>query len=198
AAVDSTSTSSDPAPVLYRGFRANEWDAFVQDDWRVSNRFTVNLGVRWEYYGPPHNFQPGLDSNMYFGSRTTPIVDPNTGNACNDPTTGNVFCPAGNSFYAGVATEAAQLRNHDIWNKDTNNFGPRVGFAWDLFGKQKFVVRGGFGIAYDRMYNNIFENMRFNPPFYSVATIFFSGAQYLPGVYNIPFNGQAAFGDPAN
>ena len=48
------------------------------------------------------------------------------------------------------------------------------------------------------MYNNIFENLRFNPPFYSVSTIFFSGAQYLPGVYNVPFDAQATFGDPAN
>ena len=52
-------------PNYYRGFRANEVAAYVQDDWRINPRLTVNLGVRWEYFGPPHNFQQGLDANFY-------------------------------------------------------------------------------------------------------------------------------------
>jgi hypothetical protein len=199
AAVDSTNSQ---LPDLYRGFRANEWAAFLQDDWRVSNRFTVNVGVRWEYYGPPHNYKPGLDSNMYFGSGATPIINPNTGDPCNDPSTGNIFCPASNKFYAGVSTEAFQLRNHDIWNKDTNNFGPRVGFAWDLLGSQKLVMRGGFGVMYDRIYNNTYENIRFNPPHFSLNTVFFYGPLTSPGpgqpdLFSYPFTTRSLFNDPA-
>ena len=63
-----------------------------------------------------------------------------------------------------------QVKNSDIWHKDTNNFAPRIGFAWDTLGNQKWVVRGGFGIFYDRLYNNVFENIRFNPPFYADET----------------------------
>jgi hypothetical protein len=175
-------------PIYYRGFRANEFGAYVQDDWRIHPHLTLNLGVRWDYFGPPHNFTPGLDSNLYTGSKQTPIATAST----------NPFFPVDNTVYAGFSTATFQVRNHEIWKKDLNNFAPRVGFAWDVSGRSKFVVRGGFGIAYDRMYNNIFENIRFNPPFYSVATLFFQSAQSLPGIYNVPFTGQAVFGDPAN
>jgi hypothetical protein len=180
-------------PVYYRGFRANEFGAYFQDDWRIHPHLTLNLGLRWDYFGPPHNFQPGLDSNLYTGSTQTPIVTSST----------NPFFPANNTVLAGFATSTFQIRNQEIWNKDTNNFAPRVGFSWDALGKQKFVVRGGFGIAYDRMYNNIFENLRFNPPFYEVSTF---GAlnngvpgslQETPGIYTVPFTGFTQFNNPA-
>jgi len=187
ASIDPTKTPAT-RPIYYRGFRANEYAAYVQDDWRIHPRLTLNLGLRWDYFGPPHNYRAGLDSNLYTGNPATPFATNST----------NPFFPSGDPLFAKWGSSTFQVRDHEIWNKDTNNFSPRVGFAWDTFGSQKFVVRGGFGIAYDRMYNNIFENIRFNPPFFSVSTIFFSGAQYLPGVYNVPFNAQAAFGDPAN
>jgi outer membrane receptor protein involved in Fe transport len=187
ASIDPTKTPAT-RPVYYRGFRANEVGAYVQDDWRITSRLTLNLGVRWDYFSPPHNFQKGLDSNLFTGSKSTPIATDSE----------NPFFPLNNPTYAGFATATFQLRDNEIWKKDRNNFSPRFGFAWDPFGKQKFVLRGGFGIAYDRMYNNIFENLRFNPPKYSVATIFSASPTTLPGVYNVPFDGQAVFGDPAN
>ena len=60
-----------------------------------------------------------------------------------------------------------QVHNTSLWNKDLNNFGPRIGFAWDMLGNQKLVLRGGWGAFYDRIYNNVFENIRFNPPYYA-------------------------------
>lgn len=176
-------------PVYYRGFRANEGAVYGQDDWRVTRRLTLNLGVRWEYFGPPHNFQSNVDSNFYVGSATTPFPTTST----------NPFIPVNNPFYASVATGSAQLRNSSIWNKDRNNFGPRVGFALDVMGNQKFVLRGGYGINYDRMYNNIFENIRFNPPNFDFALMgaFINGVPVgsfeSPGLYSAPFTGTAAF-----
>ena len=170
-------------PIYYRGYRANEFGAYVQDDWRVSSRLTLNLGVRWDYFGPPSNFQPNLDSNFYFGPTTTPI----------STTSDNPFFPINSTSSARVATGSFQTR-HPIWNQDKNNFGPRVGFSWDTFGNQKMVVRGGFGVAYDRIYNNIFENLRFNPPFFSDDNFGLfgangapAGALATPGFYQIPF-----------
>ena len=53
-----------------------------------------------------------------------------------------------------------------------------MGFAWDALGNQKFVVRAGFGVMYDRIYNNLFENIRFNPPYFSDNQI---GANFSGG-----------------
>ncbi len=181
------SASIDPRtgglPVYLRGYRANEFGAYGQDDWRVGSRLTLNLGLRWDYFGPPQNFNPSLDSNFYFGPATTPISTTST----------NPFFPSGNPYYARLATGSFQTR-HPIWNQDTNNFGPRVGFAWDTLGNQKMVIRGGFGVAYDRIYNNLFENIRFNPPFFSDDNFGLfgangapAGALATPGFYSIPF-----------
>jgi hypothetical protein len=192
-------------PDFYRGYRANEYAAFLQDDFRVSNRLTLNLGLRWEYFGPPHNFQSNIDSNFYFGTPVTP-----TAQQCTDPVSGllvscaslgtaNPYFPSSNPFYASVATGTFQVRNNEIWNKDTNNFAPRLGFAWDVFGTQKFVVRAGAGVMYDRIYNNLFENIRFNPPFFSdnQIGIFATGVPTPAGALTFPFTSRALFNDPA-
>ena len=186
AAVDPTTGG---LPDVYRGYRANEFASYFQDDWRVSQRLTVNWGLRWEYFGPPHDFRPNIDSNFYFGVPVTPIKT----------TSNNPFFPASNPFYASVATGTFQVRNNEIWNKDTNNFGPRLGFAYDMFANQKVILRGGAGIMYDRIYNNVFENIRFNPPYYSLNGIGSMvngvpvGAISSPGLYTVPFTSTPAF-----
>jgi hypothetical protein len=176
-------------PEVYRGFRANEFAAYIQDDWRVSQRLTLNMGLRYEYFGVPHNYKPDIDSNFYFGTPVTPITTSST----------NPFFPLDNSFYAGVASGTFQVRNHEIWNKDTNNFGPRVGFAYDLLGNQSLILRGGAGVMYDRLFNNVFENIRFNPPYFSDNQIGLQyngvpvGALSTPGLYTVPFTSTPSF-----
>ena len=68
-------TSSLPAaicrwvqPAFNRNNRYNDGNFYVQDSWKVTPRLTLNLGVRWEYYGVQHNANPALDSNFYLGS----------------------------------------------------------------------------------------------------------------------------------
>lgn len=190
ASVDPT---TGQRPNYYRGFRANEMAAYFQDDWRISKRLTFNLGLRFDYFGPPHNYVPNIDSNFYFGTPVGPIVPGGVSNP---------FFPNDSPLYAQVASGNFQVRNTGIWNKDTNNWAPRAGFAWDTMGNQKLVVRGGYGIGYDRMYNNIFENIRFNPPFYCTCNFgalvngVAGGEDSTPGVYTIPFTSTGAFADP--
>jgi hypothetical protein len=185
----SVNPSTGLAPDFYRGFRANEVALYFQDDWRVLSRLTVNLGLRYEYFGPPHNFKEDYDSNFYFGTKVTPVAT----------ATDNPYFPIDDPFYAGVATGEFMTRNNEIWNKDTNNFGPRVGFAYDILGDHKLVLRGGFGIMYDRIYNNAFENIRFNPPLFSdnmigtYANGYPSGALSTPGILTLPFSSRAVF-----
>lgn len=176
-------------PEYYRGYRANEIAWYMQDDWKIHPRLTLNLGLRWEYFGPPHNFQKGLDSNIYFGSPLTPVP----------VVTSNVFYPLNSPQAAMVYGSQAIQTDHDVWHKDTNNFAPRIGFSWDVLGTQKLVLRGGGGFFFDRIWNNLFENIRFNPPFFSFASLgYFAGASPVgpletPGVYAAPFTNTQIF-----
>ncbi|HLX83966.1 MAG TPA: TonB-dependent receptor [Terriglobales bacterium] len=185
--------STGAVPNFYRGYRANEVAFYGQDDWRISSRLTLNLGLRWEYFGPPHNFQPNIDSNVYYGQGVTPF-------ACPAPC--NQFFPSNNQYYSFEAGANFQVHNSSLWNKDLNNFAPRIGFAYDVLGNQKLVVRAGFGAFYDRIYNNIFENIRFNPPYFAdeLAGLFQSGAALgpmkTPGLLTVPFTSNALFVSP--
>jgi hypothetical protein len=187
--------SNGQVPNEYRGYRANEVGLYGQDDWRVNSRLTLNLGLRWEYFGPPHNYLPNIDSNVYFGTGVTPF--------CNTAPCTNPFYPSNNLWYAFEAGANFQVHNSSIWNKDLNNFGPRVGFAWDMLGNQKLVLRAGWGAFYDRIYNNVFENIRFNAPFFADETtgIFQSGTPVgplkNPGLYTVPFTSNGDFINPA-
>ena len=181
ASIDPTTNT---LPNVYRGYRANEVAAFAQDDWKIAPRLTINLGLRWDYFGPPHNFEPGYDSNVYFGTFGTPI------------STGNPFFPM--TPLAGALQGSSFIqKNSNIWNKDTNNFGPRVGFSYDLTGQGKFVMRGGFGIGFDRLYNNVYENLRFNPPRFADNSVGYfvngvpAGPTDIPGLYTVPFSANA-------
>ncbi len=182
--------STGAVPDYYRGYRANEVAMYGEDDWRVNSRLTLNLGLRWEYFGPPHNFKKDIDSNLYFGTPVTPIP-------CPAPC--NPFFPQNSPYYAYEATATFQVHNSSIWNKDLKNFGPRVGFAYDMFGNQKLVVRAGFGMFYDRIYNNVFENIRFNAPYFAdeLAGLFQSSAALgplkAPGLLTVPFTSNADF-----
>jgi hypothetical protein len=107
--------------------RSDFWGAFVQDDWRVSQKLTLNIGVRWDMDTPRHAFdnrQTGFDGRP---------INPVSG-------TPGVFTFAGRDGYSRYA--------HDF---DKNNFGPKAGFAYRF--NDKTVVRGGYGIAYVGIYS---------------------------------------------
>lgn len=220
AEAESAINPSSPTPAKpnsYRGYRANEFGAYIEDDIKATSRVTLNLGLRWDYFGVPHNYQPNIDSNFYFGSQVLNqcTIKNSTGKqVCfpiNGPTTPNTVST--NAYYPVNPATAAEfsgtfmVRNSEIWNKDTNNFAPRFGLAWDVKGNQKTIVRFGGGIFYDRMWNNLFENMRFNPPYFAFSTIgpIANGAVFGPitdpTVYTIPisvasFAGAAAVPSP--
>jgi outer membrane receptor protein involved in Fe transport len=136
----------------------NEFAFYVNDNWRLADRLTVNLGLRYEYYGPQTKSEPKYDSNFYYG-------DPNASVNTSTPQEMIQALRTGRVFPTNESPVGA------LWNQDWNNWAPRVGFAWDLRGDGRSSVRGGYGIGYERNFGNVTYNVLFNPPEYLVASI---------------------------
>jgi len=136
-------------PAFDRSNRYNEFAAYINDSYRFNPRLTFNLGLRYEYYGVQHNKNQNLDSNFYFGQGA---------NIFEQIRNGNVQVAPASSLGA-------------LWKPDKNNFAPRLGFAWDVFGDGKTSLRGGYGLAYERNFGNVTFNVIQNPPSYTVLSI---------------------------
>jgi hypothetical protein len=142
--------------------RGNEYYAYAQDDWKVSRRLTVNLGLRHEYVSPlseKFNRWATLDIQ-----KRRVIVASEDGRTYPQ----ELWVP-------GIAAQLAPLPiimsedaglNRSLVNRDTNNFAPRVGLAFDLFGNQRTVIRTGYGIYYNVASYNAVSLMSQNPPFF--------------------------------
>ena len=136
-------------PNFSRSNRYHEWAAYFNDAWRIRQNLTVNLGLRYEYYGVQHNADQSLDSNFYLGPGST----------------------LQEQIANGTVQRAIDSPVGGLYNPDKNNFAPRVGFAWDVFGDGKTSVRGGYGMAYERNFGNVTFNVIQNPPGTAVVTI---------------------------
>jgi hypothetical protein len=138
--------------------RYNEFALYAQDNWNITNRVTLNLGLRYEYYGPQQKSSPKYDSNFYY-------ADPN---ASVNTSTPQALITA---IRGGQVLESNRSPTGTLWKSDWNNIAPRLGFAWDLTGDSRTSLRGGYGISYERNFGNVTFNTLFNPPQYLVATI---------------------------
>lgn len=103
-----------------RYFRIIEAGIFAQDDWKISERLNLNLGVRWDYLGDAKE-RDGLLSSIILGG--------------------------GNSFRERIAS-AAVGRVERLYKPELTNFSPRIGIAFDPFGDNKTSVRAGFSLAF--------------------------------------------------
>lgn len=126
-------------------WRQNDFESYVQDDWRVKPRLTLNLGIRYYYYTVQHDVSnPGLDfafiPNLY-NAAAEQQLDKNgklTGPGLNFTNLGNGLVQCG----TGGQPEGCQTAAR-------GTFGPRLGFAYDPTGEGKTSIRGGYGIYYE-------------------------------------------------
>jgi hypothetical protein len=142
---------SGPNGIIH-AYREHDVAGFVQDDWKVSSRLTLNLGLRWEYdgmlgdkYGNLTNVWPSLLQTI-----PTPPTSPQpTGNGLVGYVVPNNFVSHYGQPPAGVTIVGGGNPTHN--GIPNNNLAPRFGFAWQPETNGKFVVRGGFGLFYDRV-----------------------------------------------
>jgi Carboxypeptidase regulatory-like domain/TonB dependent receptor-like, beta-barrel len=128
-------TGMPPADADFRReYFNNEAALFLQDNLKLTHRLTLNLGLRWEYFGAPSPRNGTRDYNFVFGSGATVME----------------------RIANGSVQEA------ELFRPDNNNFAPRFGFALDLLGNGRGVLRGGYGIFFDRIFDNFWMDASTN------------------------------------
>jgi outer membrane receptor for ferrienterochelin and colicin len=182
-----SSFNPNPTAVLdsnIRHWRNVEFGAFFQDDWKVTKRLTLNLGLRYDLYQRHHEeanlattflLGPSTANSFILGSSNgilNELYNANivAGNPGCDATSGVVGNPA-LAQIAGICGPGGFAPSSSLGAGDHNNFGPRVGFAWDVFGNGKTSLRGGFGVAYEGTLYNPLSNSRWNLPYYSFNAV---------------------------
>jgi len=146
----------DASGVSNHRFLLNDFSSYFQDDYKVSNNLTANLGVRWDLMSAPTdalhrtaNVVPGL-----LAQGQNPFVYPKSVNALNIP------------GLVGTTSDTGRANNY------ASNWGPRVGFAYDVLGKHTTSIRGGYGIYYQWQDLAVEELMASQAPFGPSTTVF--------------------------
>ncbi len=139
-------------PTDLLGFRQHEVGIYGQDTWKILPNLTLTYGLRWEYYGVPYEVHSQLSTLFQDPSGDAPFT----------------FTPVGPG-------------DPSLWTDYHRNFEPRFGFAWDPFKSGKTSIRGAIGVFSDRVYGNLVEDARGNPPFQPTFENFAGGSQTLTG-----------------
>jgi hypothetical protein len=134
-------------------YRTNDFAFFVQDDWKVRKDLTLNLGLRTEVLGAYY------DNLCHIGN-----LDPDLARSGQYP-----FIYGGCVSGLGVSGLSATGSNTTYNNDYTTGWGPRIGFAWDVFGHHTTAIRGGYGIYYVREDVGTVDQLSFQAPFLPVA-----------------------------
>ena len=167
--------ASSPSGIVH-GYRMKNGDLFVQDDWKVKQRLTVNLGLRWEYDGLLSD-KYGNAVNMW-PSQVASVPLPVTNQV---PTYGQPLFPAGGSYAGWVVPSNYSTKTYGPLppgiissgnlvsvkqGTPLDDFAPRLGFAYQPTSNNKLVLRGGFGFFFDRIDgNNIVHSIEQSPPY---------------------------------
>ena len=145
-------TTSLALPNPNRAIRGNVFGMYAQDQFRLSKSLTLSYGIRWELPQP----YTDIHGDIYTYDRATGgLVVPDNG-----LTTLNAFFPKNIPV---IAASKAGLPANSLVNMDWKVFEPRVGFAYKLFGSDKTVLRGGYGIYSNLIYSQLTSSMTGGP-----------------------------------
>ena len=140
-----------------RAYRMTDVNAFIAEDWKLTSDLTLNAGVRWEYFGFPSE-KNGLLAVFDYPAALA------TGNVQDGFVFASNFNPDSVPGAAGLPLTTADSKN--IIPGDYNNVMPRVGFAWTPSDRKNFVLRGGYGMFYERTTGGFANSLRQAPPFF--------------------------------
>jgi hypothetical protein len=146
----------------------NNYGFYFNDNWHVQPRLTLNLGLRYD--GLPHAFERyNQFANFVPADYNKSLGNPVTAAGTLDPASLTNY--KGTSFYLnGIQLAGVNgFPRGNVQNK-YNTWEPRIGFAYDLTGDGKTVVRGGFGMFFERVQGNDVYNAALNPPFAYIPT----------------------------
>ncbi len=155
--------------------RYSDFASFLQDDFQVNPRLTLDAGLRYEFFGPPSdirgrlsNFEPSLaDPNPIASGSLTGVVVPS-------------------NFSGQVPPGVVRTGQTALWQKDFRDFAPRFGFALLLRQQRNLVLRGGYGIYYQRLSAEPVLNSIGSLPF--AITVFQAGASNAAATLQVPFS----------
>jgi carboxypeptidase family protein/TonB-dependent receptor-like protein len=182
------SNSTIATGITERNLRAADYDFFIQDDWKISSRLVLNLGLRYELAFPPYDTRGRMatfDPTLY---KPRLALGPN-GNPLGPPIGG--FVQAGNAISQYDLPDVPNVDKRVVRSIDPTNFGPRVGFAYSPLQSSRLVVRGGYGIFYSRTSFTSVNNSLFSPPFYLLGFKFSPQATLSNPFASLP--SQSAF-----
>jgi hypothetical protein len=183
---------------FYGNFRFWGLEFFGQDSWRITNKLTLEYGLRWAYLGPTYTYGPYLQYYWNPGA-----YDPSQ--AVRIQTTGpfaGSIVPGSGNLANGMIQEGNGLPSGGVKHR-WDNFGPRLGIAYDPFGDGKTAIRAGGGIFYERIRQNHlnFDGLG-NPPLFYTPTLYggrvdtvspalvSSGVRYTSGVIGANIDGK--------
>ena len=156
-------------------FHFFQYEGYLQDTWKATPRLTLDVGLRYQFIGP--TYTTGQYHQYYFvpsaynpANAVSINIAPNVPGQA--PTQGSII-PGSGDLYNGLIREGTNGLPKGGQAFRWNNLGPRVGFAYDVFGNGKTAVRGGAGIFYERTQQNIFNFGGIsNPPVVYTPTIY--------------------------
>jgi hypothetical protein len=172
-----------PGGVPLHAYRLHDSYLFVQDDWKVNSRLTLNLGLRWEFDGNIADAYGNLTDIWPSQLASAPVPSGPSNSAA---AYAGYVVP--NNFKGTVPDGV--LKTNSRYSYDTphlTNFAPRFGFAWQPTAKDNLSVRGGFGLFYDRVWmDSMVRSFTANPPYGTSFNSSWPNTETLQAPYPIP------------